>query len=117
VAYLWVDGVASLSKPHFFLLDDTNGLKTVDSTNIGVNMNAEEIKSKVIDIVVEQLEVDVDKVTPTASFTDDLDADSLDVVELVLALEEEFGIDMPDEETEKIKTVQDVIGFIQKAKE
>ena len=80
-------------------------------------MNAEEIKSKVIDIVVEQLEVDVDKVTPTASFTDDLDADSLDVVELVLALEEEFGIDMPDEETEKIKTVQDVIGFIQKAKE
>jgi len=79
-------------------------------------MNAEEIKSKVVEIVVEQLEVDTDKVTPTASFTDDLDADSLDVVELVLALEEEFGIDMPDEETEKIKTVQDVISFIEKAK-
>lgn len=79
-------------------------------------MSSPEIQSKVIDIVVEQLEVDKDKVTPTASFTDDLDADSLDVVELVLALEEEFGIDMPDEETEKIKTVQDVISFIEKAK-
>ncbi len=65
----------------------------------------QEILDKVKDIVVEQLDVDVDKVTPEANFVNDLDADSLDVVELVMALEEAFEIEISDEEAEKIATV------------
>jgi len=62
--------------------------------------------------VAEQLERDVNEVTNTASFIDDLGADSLDIVELVMKMEEEFGIEIPDEEAEKIKTVNDVIQYI-----
>ncbi|MGK7932817.1 MAG: acyl carrier protein [Microcystaceae cyanobacterium] len=65
----------------------------------------EEIFATVKKIVIEQLEVDEDKVTPDANFADDLGADSLDTVELVMALEEEFDIEIPDEEAEKILTV------------
>jgi acyl carrier protein len=65
----------------------------------------EEIFNKVKKIVIDQLEVDSDKVTPEASFANDLGADSLDTVELVMALEEEFDIEIPDEEAEQIDTV------------
>ena len=64
------------------------------------------------EIVAEQLERDVNEVTNEASFIDDLGADSLDIVELVMKMEEEFGIEIPDEEAEKIKTVNDVIQYI-----
>jgi acyl carrier protein len=64
-------------------------------------------------IVAEQLGVDMEKVVPEASFIDDLGADSLDTVELVMALEEEFDQEIPDEDAEKIRTVQDAITYIQ----
>ena len=73
----------------------------------------QEITSKVIEIVASQLEIEADKIKPESSFTDDLKADSLAVVELVLALEEAFGVEIPDEETEKIKTVKDAILYIE----
>ena len=63
-------------------------------------------------VVVEQLEVSEDEVTPTASFVDDLGADSLDVVELVMGLEEEFDVEIPDQDAEKIATVGDAITYI-----
>jgi acyl carrier protein len=70
------------------------------------------IDKRVREIVAEQLERDVNEVTNEASFIDDLGADSLDIVELVMKMEEEFGIEIPDEEAEKIKTVNDVIQYI-----
>ena len=63
-------------------------------------------------VVVEQLNVEPDEVTPEASFVEDLRADSLDMVELSMAFEEEFQVDIPDEEAEKIKTVQDAVNYI-----
>jgi acyl carrier protein len=63
-------------------------------------------------VIVEQLDVSEDEVTPEASFVDDLGADSLDVVELVMGLEEEFDIEIPDEDAEKIQRVQDAIKYI-----
>jgi acyl carrier protein len=73
---------------------------------------ADNVEERVSKIIVEQLEVPVDKVVPAASFTEDLKADSLAIVELVLALEEAFKIEIPDEDTEKIKTVGDAINYI-----
>jgi acyl carrier protein len=70
------------------------------------------VEQRVREIVAEQLERDVNEVTNTASLIDDLGADSLDVVELVMKMEEEFGIEIPDEDAEKIKTVNDVIQYI-----
>lgn len=70
------------------------------------------IEEKVRGIIIEQLGVDEEEVTPTASFVDDLGADSLDQVELVMALEEEFKLEINDEDAEKIKTVQDAVGYI-----
>jgi len=67
-------------------------------------------------IVVEHLGVDADKVTEEASFIDDLGADSLDIVELVMAFEEEFGVEIPDDAAEKITTVKDAIDYIEKQK-
>jgi acyl carrier protein len=64
-------------------------------------------------VVVEQLEVSEEEVTPTASFVDDLGADSLDVVELVMGLEEEFDVEIPDQEAEKIATVGDAVAYIE----
>ena len=72
------------------------------------------VESKMIDIIVEQLSVDKDKVVAGASFVDDLGADSLDLVELIMAMEEEFDVEIPDEEAEKITTVQDAIDFVSK---
>ena len=68
--------------------------------------------SRVVEIIMEELGVDADKVTPEASFVDDLGADSLDTVELVMALEEEFEIDIPDEDAEAMRTVGDAIAYI-----
>ncbi len=73
-----------------------------------------QIAEKVKQIIVEQLGVDEGEVTSSASFIDDLGADSLDNVELVMAFEEEFGIEIPDEDAEKIRTVQDAIDYIVK---
>ena len=70
------------------------------------------VEQRVREIVAEQLERDVKEVTNASSLIDDLGADSLDVVELVMKMEEEFGIEIPDEEAEKIKTVNDVIQYI-----
>jgi len=75
-----------------------------------MSANIEETVKK---IVAEQLGVDMEKVVPAASFIDDLGADSLDTVELVMALEEEFDQEIPDEDAEKIRTVQDAINYIQ----
>ncbi len=71
-----------------------------------------EIESKVKKIIEEKLSVNADQITNEAKFAEDLKADSLDTVELVMALEDEFGLDIPDEEAEKIKTVQDAIDYI-----
>jgi acyl carrier protein len=71
-----------------------------------------EIFNKVQEIVADKLGVEVSEVTPEASFQEDLGADSLDIVELVMALEEEFNIDIPEEEAEKIVTVGDAVNYI-----
>jgi acyl carrier protein len=71
------------------------------------------VQDKISEIIVEQLGVKPEEVTPEASFVDDLGADSLDTVELVMALEEEFGIEIPDEDAEKIQTVGDAIRYIE----
>ena len=71
------------------------------------------IEPKIKDIIVEQLGVEPDRVKAEASFIDDLGADSLDIVELVMAMEEEFDIDIPDEDAEKLRTVQDVSKYLE----
>lgn len=73
-----------------------------------------EREAKVSKIIAEQLGVDDNEVTPTASFVDDLGADSLDIVEMVMAFEEEFDIEIPDEDAEKFRTVGDVQKYIAK---
>jgi acyl carrier protein len=72
------------------------------------------VEERVKQIIVEQLGVDEGEVTPTASFVDDLGADSLDTVELVMAFEEAFDIEIPDEDAEKITTVKDAVAYIEK---
>jgi acyl carrier protein len=74
---------------------------------------ASSVEARVKQIVCEQLGVGEDEVTPEASFIEDLGADSLDIVELVMALEEEYEMEISDEDAEKIKTVQDVINYIE----
>jgi acyl carrier protein len=76
-------------------------------------MAEKSVDQKVKDIIVEQLGVNPDQVTPDAKFIEDLGADSLDTVELVMALEEEFGQEIPDEEAEKLQSVGDVIKYIE----
>ena len=75
-------------------------------------MTQEEIFGKVKDLVAKQLSIDEKEITSDASFIEDLGADSLDTVELIMSLEEEFDIEIPDEEAEKIKTVQNVVDYI-----
>ncbi len=77
-------------------------------------MKEELIFEKITNILVEQLGTDADEITMESNFTDDLNADSLDIVELVMAMEQEFGMSIPDEEAEKIKTVGDAVDFIKK---
>ena len=73
---------------------------------------ATEVTAKVKDVIVEQLGVDPERVKSGASFIDDLGADSLDIVELVMAVESEFDLEIPDEEAEKLKTVQNVMDYL-----
>ncbi|MDO8879829.1 MAG: acyl carrier protein [Coriobacteriia bacterium] len=75
-------------------------------------MEHDEIYAKVKEVIVDQLSADEDDVSPEASFIDDLGADSLDIVELVMALEDSFSISIPDEEAESIKTVGDAVDYI-----
>ncbi len=77
---------------------------------------AEQVETKVREIISEQLGVAVNQVTPEASFIEDLGADSLDIVELVMALEEEYGMEISDEDAEKIRTVKDVVNYIESHK-
>ena len=70
------------------------------------------IEQRVKEIVADQLGVEMEKITPDAKFVDDFGADSLDVVELIMAFEEEFGVEIPDEDAEKIATVGDVLEYI-----
>ena len=75
-------------------------------------MSSEEIFEKIKNIIVEQLQVSDTSITEESSFIDDLGADSLDLVELIMALEEEFGIEIPDADAEKVVTVGDVVNYI-----
>ena len=76
-------------------------------------MSVENVQERVKNIIVEQLGVEADQVKPEAQFVNDLGADSLDTVELIMALEEEFDIEIPDEKAEKIKTVGEAIAYIE----
>jgi acyl carrier protein len=78
-------------------------------------MKMSDVASRVKKIVIEHLGVEAEKVTESASFIDDLGADSLDTVELVMAFEEEFGCEIPDDAAEKIQTVGDAVKFLEKA--
>src|SRR5256886_2066288 len=90
------------------------GFKPRATNRNRTNFMAEKsIEEKVKDIIVEQLGVNPEQVTPTASFIEDLGADSLDIVELVMAFEEEFSVEVPDEDAEKLQTVGDVIKYIE----
>ena len=73
------------------------------------------MKEKIVEIIANQLGIDRTDVTPESSVVDDLGADSLDVVELIMALEEEFNLEIPDEEAERIKSVQDIFGHLENA--
>jgi len=79
-------------------------------------MTEQEIETKVIEIVAEQLQVEKAKISRTTNFVDDLNADSLDQVELVMELEDEFGTSIPDEQAERLKTVGEAVEFIKQAK-
>src|SRR6202040_1341132 len=85
-----------------------------DIADTGGTIRMASVEERAKQIIVEQLGVDEGPVTPTASFVDDLGADSLDTVELVMAFEEAFGIEIPDEDAEKIATVKDAVDYIQK---
>ena len=76
-------------------------------------MSKEEIFNKIKDLIAENFDVDKDKITESTSFIDALDADSIDLVEFILQLEDEFGSEIPDEEAEKIKTVGDAVSYIE----
>ncbi len=76
-------------------------------------MSVENIQERVKNIIVEQLGVEADQVKPEAQFVNDLGADSLDTVELIMALEEEFDVEIPDEKAEKIKTVGEAVSYIE----
>jgi acyl carrier protein len=88
--------------------------KRPDFLNITEEKHSMAVEDKVKQIIVEQLQVDEAEVTPGASFQEDLGADSLDVVELVMQFEEAFDLEIPDEDAEKIKTVKDAIDYIER---
>jgi acyl carrier protein len=72
------------------------------------------LKDKVYRVIAEKLEIDSEEIVPEASFVDDLGADSLDLVELIMSMEEEFDLDIDDKDAEKMKTVQDVLDYLEK---
>jgi len=73
---------------------------------------SDDLLNKIVDIVIDKLDVDKSKVTEDAKFIDDLGADSLDTVELIMQFEEDFGLDIPDEDAEKIQSVKDALNYI-----
>ncbi|AEG40099.1 acyl carrier protein [Lactobacillus kefiranofaciens] len=75
-------------------------------------MSEEEIFNKIRDLIADNFDVDKDKITENTNFTADLDADSIDLVEFILQLEDEFGAEIPDDDAEKIKTVGDAVSYI-----
>ena len=75
-------------------------------------MSEEEIFNKIKDMIADNFDVDKDKITENTNFKDDLDADSIDLVEFILQLEDEFGAEIPDDEAEKIKTIGDAVSYI-----
>ena len=89
-------------------------METIKTTDKNTNTQEARValSPKIKDIIVEQLGVDPEKVKSEASFIDDLGADSLDIVELVMAMEEEFDLEIPDEDAEKLKTVNDVQSYL-----
>src|ERR671934_2864160 len=89
------------------------GIDTQQKLERSKIMAEKSVEQRVKDIIVEQLGVNADQVTPEAKFIEDLGADSLDTVELVMALEEEFGHEIPDEQAEKLQSVGDVIKYIE----
>jgi acyl carrier protein len=93
------------------LLDETAGLRV--SSRREKTMADTEIRKKVISIIVDQLGVDDDEVTPAAQFDDDLGADSLDMVEIVMALEDEFDIEIPDDNAERCETVEQAVTVVE----
>jgi acyl carrier protein len=95
------------------VLGNASGFSRATNTNRTNFMAEKSIEEKVKDIIVEQLGVNPEQVTPQASFIEDLGADSLDIVELVMAFEEEFSVEVPDEDAEKLQTVGDVIKYIE----
>ena len=90
------------------------GKRQTKRLQIAEDIGMASVEERVKQIIVEQLGVDEAEVTPTASFVDDLGADSLDQVELVMAFEESFGIEVPDEDAEKMTTVKDAVEYIDK---
>lgn len=78
----------------------------------GINMSEEEIFNKIKSLIADNFEIDENKITKDTNFTADLDADSIDLVEFILQLEDEFGSEIPDEDAEKIKTVGDAVAYI-----
>jgi len=75
---------------------------------------SDDLLTKIVDIVIDKLDVDKNKITEDAKFIDDLGADSLDTVELIMQFEEDFGLDIPDEDAEKIQSVKDALDYIKK---
>jgi acyl carrier protein len=92
-----------------------NTIKFTETNNEEPSMSEKSVEDKVKEIIVEQLSVNEEQVTQEAKFIEDLGADSLDVVELVMAFEEQFGIEVPDEDAEKLQTVGDVNSYIKEA--
>jgi acyl carrier protein len=97
-------------------LDNHPSIKPLEPKFLLEELMAESIEEKVKQIIVDELGVDESEVTPNARFIDDLGADSLDTVELVMRFEEEFGIEIPDEEAEKIQSVRDAMAYIEEHK-
>src|SRR5579863_3234330 len=110
------NGCAPLPRP--FMVGRRNGIELSPADFFKFQKTRGEprmaVEEKVKQIIVEQLQVDEAEVTPGASFQEDLGADSLDVVELVMQFEEAFDLEIPDEDAEKIKTVKDAIDYIEK---
>ena len=110
-------GLGSTILLHSSMLSDCLNEQWATTRQIEGEDMSLDIESQLKKIVVNQLGVEEAAVVGKAKFIEDLGADSLDIVELVMAMEEAFGIDIPDEEAESIRTVEDAVGFIRKAKE
>lgn len=102
-------------KSSYFAKDFASSATEQDGKNKKIKKTMTDIEQKVRDIIVDKLGVEASKVTRDASFTADLNADSLDTVDIIIEFEKEFGITIPDEDTTKISTVGDAIDYVEKA--